>query len=69
VGAIGRPIKTIGAIARGQGEGLIVMGLATRPTDVPQPGSVAYGVLRLPHTPVLVIPPIQETATATASVA
>ena len=57
VTTLGRPAEGIAALARQQKAGLIVMGLATTASAVARPGSVAYGVLRIAHVPVLVIPP------------
>jgi nucleotide-binding universal stress UspA family protein len=54
--AVGDPPDRIATIAVEKGAGLIVMGLARASTH-PRPGAVAYGVVRLSHIPVLVIPP------------
>jgi universal stress protein A len=55
--SVGQPATTIAALAVEYGAGLVVMGLANaEDSERRKPGSIAYGVLRLAHVAVVVVP-------------
>ena len=55
---VGRPADTIASVAEARRAGMIVMGLVSGPGTLgARPGSIAYRVLCLAPTPVLVVPP------------
>ena len=57
VAALGEPAEAIATLSRERSSGVIVMGLANRhDVEGARPGSVAYGVVRAAHIPVLVVP-------------
>jgi nucleotide-binding universal stress UspA family protein len=54
---VGQPTKTIASLAVEYGAGLVVMGLANaEDSELRKPGSIAYGVLRIAHCAVVVVP-------------
>lgn len=58
IATLGRPADSIAAIAAQRQVAVIVMGLASDEGPfAPRPGSIAYRVLGLARTPVLVVPP------------
>lgn len=62
---LGRPADAIAAVAENRQVQLIVMGLTgPGPWLGARPGSIAYGVLSLASTAVLVVPPQSQTAAA-----
>ncbi len=61
--ALGEPAEAIATLSRERSSGLIVMGLANRHDfEGARPGSVAYGVVRAAHIPVLVVPRTSDLA-------
>ena len=55
--SVGRPADTIASLAVEYGAGLVVMGLANpEDSELRNPGSIAYRVLRIAHVPVVVVP-------------
>ena len=55
--SVGQPANIIASLAVEYGAGLVVMGLAnTADSELRKPGSIAYGVLRLAHVAVVVVP-------------
>jgi nucleotide-binding universal stress UspA family protein len=55
--SVGQPANTIASLAVEHGAGLVVMGLANaEDLELRKPGSIAYGVLRLAHVAVVVVP-------------
>lgn len=68
--SLGEPAETIAALAVEHGSSLVVMGL-TAPGDAVwrRPGSIAYRVLRLAHTALLVVPDGRVAATEPAGAA
>lgn len=58
IATLGRPADSIAALAAQRQVSVIVMGLASDEGPfAPRPGSIAYRVLALARTPVLVVPP------------
>lgn len=55
--SVGRPADTIASLAAEYESGLVVLGLANaEDSDLRQPGSIAYRVLRTAHVAVVVVP-------------
>lgn len=55
--SVGQPANAIASLAVEYGAGLVVMGLANaEDSELRKPGSIAYGVLRLAHVAVVVVP-------------